>query len=292
MNRCLALLFAVLCASLSVASACTAAQPGVIDFTLRPAGGSHGELQVSFSSDEDSRRGDHSWSTGFPPSQLIGLDVSGFRGGGTRPLHFAVIRDAGRLNCAGQGGNSYANGTCSFTPDAGYGQFLESRGIVRPTNREWFALMALDVRRDLVAALATARYPTPTIDNLLALTAVGVTPSYIAEMSRQGYRPASLDKLIELRALSITPSYIADLAKAGYGNLDPDELVQLKALNIMPAYVEAFNRMGYRNLPVSTLVQLKALDITPEFVRSVDPHGGSMPPVDELVQGRIFGRRN
>ena len=292
MNRCLAFICAILCASLSVASACTAAQSDAIAFTLRQQPGDSTRLQTSFSSDEDSRRGDSSWSTGFPPSQLIGLDVSGFRAGGTRPLHFAIVREAGRMDCAGQGGSSYAAGNCSFTPDAGYGQFLESRGIASPTRREWFGLMALDVRRDLVTALATARYPTPSIDNLMALTAVGVTPSYVSEMNRLGYRPAKLDSLIEFRALDITPAYVADFARAGYGNLDPDELVQLKALNVTPAYVTAFERMGYRHLPVSKLVQLKALDITPEFVRSVEPRGSEMPPVDELVQARIFGRRN
>ena len=287
MNRCLAMIFAVLCASLSVASACTAATSDWIYFTLEP-GRSQGDIRASFREDRDRRN--NNWSTSFAPAQLTGLDVAGFRAAGTRPLRFALVREAGRLDCSGQGGNSSAAGNCSFTADPGFAALLESRGIGRPTRKQSFGLVALDVRRQLIDAIAAARYPTPEIDDLMALTAVGVTPGYISELARLGYRPASIDSLVQFRALNITPDYVGAFARAGYGNLDPDELVQLKALDVTPDYVAGFERLGYRNLPVDTLVQLKALDITPEFVRSVEHRPGEVPPVGELVQRRIFGR--
>src|SRR4029453_1740891 len=121
MNRCLAVVFALLCASLSVASACTAAQSDFVAFTLRPESGTQ-QIKARFSSDEDYRRGDSSWSTNLAPLQLAGLDVSGFRASGTRPPPFALIREAGRLDCSGQGGNSYASGNCAFTPNAEFTQ--------------------------------------------------------------------------------------------------------------------------------------------------------------------------
>ena len=291
MNRWLALVFAILCASLSVASACTAAQSDWVEFTLRPNRDSD-QIKARFSADEDSRRGDSSWSTNFAPLQLAGLDVSGFRAAGTRPLRFAVTREAGRLDCSGQGGNSYASGNCTFTPNAQFAQLLESRGIGRPTRKESFGLMAVDARREVIDAIAAARYPTPDIDHLMALAALDVTGDYISELARLGYRPKSLDNLVEFKALNITPEYVGAFTRAGYGNMDPEDLVQLKALNVTPEYVAAFERMGYRNLPVRTLVQLKALNISPEFVRSVENRPGEVPPVDELVERKIFGRRN
>lgn len=288
MNRCLAMLFAVLCASLSVASACTAAPSDWISFTLKPAR-SNGDIQASFRDEERDRDNNH-WSTNLPPQQLTGLEVAGFRAAGTRPLRFALVREAGRLDCAGQGGNNRATGNCRFTADAAFNDLLATRGIGRPNRRQAFGLVALDVRRDLIDAIAGARYPTPDLDQLMSLTAVGVTRAYVAELARLGYRPASIDNLVEFRALGITPEYIGAFSRAGYTNLDPDDLVQLKALGVTPEYVAGFGRLGYRQLPVSSLVQLKALNITPEFVRSLETRSGEAPPVADLIERKIFGR--
>ena len=290
MNRCFAMFFAILCASLSVASACTAAPSDWLSFTLEPSRGSPGEIQVSFR-DEERGRNKNNWSTGFAPQRLTGLDVAGFRAGGTRPLRFALVREAGRLDCSGQGGNFRAAGNCSFTADPAFTQLLASRGVGTPTRQQSFGLVALDVRRELIDAIAAARYPTPDIDELMALTAVGVSPSYVADLARLGYRASSIDDLVQFRALGITPDYIGAFSRAGYSNLDPDDLVQLKALNVTPEYVAGFERLGYRKLPVSTLVQLKALNISPEFVRSVENRRGEVPPIDELVERKIFDRR-
>jgi hypothetical protein len=282
------MIFAILCASVSVASACTAAPSDLVHFTLESR--SNDEIRASFQDDERDRDNPN-WSASFAPAQLAGLDVAGFRANGTRPLRFALVREAGRLDCSGQGGNSHARGNCSLTADPAFAQLLESRGISRPTRKESFGLVALNVRRELVDAIASARYPTPDIDELMALTAVGVTRSYIDELARLGYRPSSIDDLVEFRALNITPEYIGAFARAGYDNMEPDDLVQLKALNVTPEYIAAFERMGYRNLPVDKLVQLKALDISPEFVRSVETRPGEVPPVDDLVERKILGRR-
>ena len=89
MNRCLAMILALLFASVSVASACTAASSDWIQFTLEPQ---HGGSQIEATFRDDDRPGnpENRWSAAFPPSQLIGFDVSGFRGVGTRPIRFAV----------------------------------------------------------------------------------------------------------------------------------------------------------------------------------------------------------
>jgi hypothetical protein len=261
MNRCLAIVLALLFASLTVSSACAAAPAEWIGFTLDAEHGDQGKIEASFS-DRGHQNSRNQWSGGFMPSELIGLDISGFRGSGTRPLRFALVREAGRLDCAGNGGGSRAAGACSFTPDAGFMQFLASRGIGRPGREQAFGLMALHVRRELIDGIASARYPVPTVDQLMALTAVGVTGDYVAEMSRAGYRPQSIDGLVEFKALGITPGWIS-----------------------------GFARIGYANIPAHQLVELRALGITPEFVRSAAAGRSSMPPVKELVEMKIFGRK-
>jgi hypothetical protein len=287
MNRCLAFMCALLFAFVSVSSACMAAPTDWIRFDLA-AQRDRSEIRATF---HDDRRGhdDHQWSDGFKPSELIGLDVAGFYSAGSRPLHFAVAREAGRLDCVGNGGSSRASGDCGFTPDAGFMQLLASRGIGRPDREQAFSLMALDVRRSLIDAVAAARYPTPSIDDLMSMTAVGVDSGYIGELARVGYRPNSIDSLVQFKALDITPQWIGGLSRIGYANLPSDELMQLKALDISADFIAGFDNFGYRRLPVDELVQLKALDITPEFARRAVVQGRPLPSVDDLVQIKMVG---
>ena len=289
MNRSLALICAVMLSVLTVTSTCLAQAPDQVQFRLEPERGNSGKIHASFHKDWDGRNHD-SWSTGFMPSDLIGMEVSSFHGSGSRPLHFSVIREAGRLDCSGNGGNNYATGNCGFAENPTFSQLLVSRGIGRPTREEAFGLMAVNVRRSLVDAVSAARYPTPTINDLIALSALGADGPYISAMARAGYRPDSIHKLIEFKALGITPEWIGGFVRVGYANLPGDGLVQMKALGITPEFIQGYQRIGYRNLPVNTLVQLKALDITPEFVRTTVGQQSSLPPVGELVQLKMFGR--
>lgn len=290
MNRALAFIGALILAFISVSSACTAAPGQWIHFTIEPEHGSD-RIKTSFQAEERGRH-ENNWSTGFRPSELVGLDLAGFRGAGSRPLRFAVMREAGRLDCSGHGGESSAAGYCSFTPDADFTQLLERRGIGRPTQEQAFGLMAVNARRELIDAVAAARYPTPSMDDLMSLSALEVDGKYISEMARAGYRPATIDALIQFKALDITPQWIGEFVRIGYAKLPAHELVELKALDITPEFIAGFDRIGYRHLPVDQLVQLKALDITPEFVQRVGAVDASLPTVDKLVQLKTFGSRH
>jgi hypothetical protein len=290
MNRSLAFICALLCAFVTVSSACAAQSPEWIRFTLEPQRSNTAKLRASFHEQRDGDR-NNKWSTNFMPSELAGLEVSSFRAHGTRPLHFAVVREAGRLDCSGNGGNNFASGSCRFTADPRFAQLLASRGIGRPTRGQSFALMAVNARRDMLDAVAAARYPTPKIDDVVALAALGVDGRYIAEMARAGYRPKTIQSLIEFKALGITPQWIAGFARVGYANVPGDGLVQMRALNITPDFIAGYQRIGYRNLTVNKLVELKALNITPEFVRSAVRSGEPMPPVNDLVEIKLFGRK-
>lgn len=286
MTRILAIVAAVLMSAITVSSACVAATITPLQFTIEPTG--HADrVQLRF------RRADtggvNSWSASFRTNELAGLDVGALRGPAVRPVRFTVARQAGRLDCAGNGAGSMATGVCSLTPDRNFNDFLAAHGITRPTEEQTYGLIAVNARRDLVTALKAAKYPTPGISKLMELSAVGVTPAYIRELAAQGYRPPSLGSLVEFGALKITPQFIGSFARAGYSNLGAHELVQLKALNITPEFIASFERLGYRNLPVGTLVQLKAMGVTPEFVKAVQ-QGGALPSPERLVQIRAVSR--
>jgi len=104
MNRCLAMMCALLFAFISVSSACMAAPSDWISFDLK----AQSDRQAIHATFHDEHRGndDNQWSNGFKPSELIGLDVAGFYSAGSKPLRFAVAREAGRLDCAGTGGSA------------------------------------------------------------------------------------------------------------------------------------------------------------------------------------------
>lgn len=253
MNRFLAMFCACLLSFISLASAGLAAPGDTLSFTLSPPRSGSVSIGAEF------RRPGSQWGSSFHPREFVGLDLAGFRAEGARPLRFAVIRDAGRLDCEGKGGGQRATGACRFTPDAGFAQEMARLGVGRPTAEHASTLMALGARRDTVAAIAAARYPAPTIDELISLTALGVNPAYVSGLASAGYRVTAIDTLIQFKALGITPGFITGFERVGYARLSADSLVQLKALGVTPEWARTMERRHGARPTVSQLVQMKAL---------------------------------
>jgi hypothetical protein len=219
MTKMLAFVAALLMTGVTVSSACVASSLQPLHFTIEPSRYAD-RVQVSFKRAD--QRHTNSWSSSFRMAEIRGLDVAALRAPGSRPVRFTIVREPGRVDCVGNGGDSMAIGTCSLTPDSAFNDFLASRGIARPTEEQTFGLIAVDAKRQLVTALRTSNYPAPTVNKLMELSAVGVTPGYIGELARLGYRPASLQSLVEFGALKITPQFIGSFAQAGYSNLQPE----------------------------------------------------------------------
>lgn len=289
MTRLFAFLAAMLVSLVAISSA-TASDAQAIHFRLDASRSDPGRVHASFSSFRGHDRDNH-WSTDLAQNELSGLDLNRLRSQGNQPLRFALTREAGRLDCGGTGGHSMASGDCRFSADAGFTNYLISRGMRRPTESESFSMMAVNVRRDILEALHVARYPVPTPDNLISLTAVGVDGAYIAGLARVGYRPADLDTLLQFKALNVTPAWIASFVRHGLGRMDPDDLVQLKALGITGDYIAGFERVGYRNLSADDLVQLKALGVTPEYAAAVRRGTSEFPTPERLVELKAIGFR-
>jgi hypothetical protein len=283
----LAFALAPLLTVLTLSSTSLASQAAPLRFMIEPSRKAD-QVELSFRWDANGHP-DNNWNSSFRTSQLAGLDPAALNGAAARPIHFAIAREAGRIDCAGTGAHAEARGTCSVTPDAGFMGLLGRHGIAQPREDQILGLIALDVHRNLVEALATAHFPTPSVNQLMELTAVGATPDYISGLGAAGYHPKSLEGLVQFAALKITPDYIGSFVHAGYSNLPPEELIQMKALNITPDFLAGFERLGYRHLPVGTLVQLKALNITPDFARSARQDGTLLSP-ERLVQLRVLGR--
>jgi hypothetical protein len=285
MHRTIAFFAAILLSTIAVTSACVANSPDNIRFTLQSSTRSAGEVQLTLRSGND--RHNNVMTDRMAISRLSGLSPN-WRAGG--PVRFAIVREAGRIDCAGSSSAANrAEGACRFSENAAFSKLLASSGIGRPNREQAYGLTMVEARRDLVDALKAARYPMPSIDDYIAMTAVGVTPTYIRDLERAGYRPDRTKRLIEFAALKVTPAYLGALSRAGYANLPQDQVVQLAALQIDPEFIRGFERIGYRNLPVNKLVELKALGVTPEFVQSVRRSGMKNPTLDQVTKLKVIG---
>jgi hypothetical protein len=285
MNRTVAFLAAILLTALTVTTSCLANSPEDLHFTLRPSSSRPGDFNLQIRSGRDARH--NGMTSSFHASELVGLDQSQLNAGGQ--VQFALIREAGRVDCAGNASGRMAEGQCRFTPDQGFSSFLASNGMQRPSLEQSYDMTLVGVHRDLVSALRSANYPMPSIDEYVALSAVGVTRAYIADLSRAGYRPKDIDDLVEFRAVGVTPEFLGAMARAGYSSLPSERVVELAALKIDPEFIRGFERIGYRNLPVETLVELKALDVTPEFVLMVRKSMMKNASLDQVVQLKAIG---
>jgi hypothetical protein len=313
MTRTLAFCAALLVSEAMVSSASIGSTIQSVDFRLDNA--SNGRMQLSLVRND---RGHDNMTTSFGASELAGLDAAALSQPGERPIRFALVRQAGRVDCAGNGGNGTARGHCGFTPNPAFATMLESHGIGHPSDDDAYALTVLGATRELVDALEARHYPRPDIEKLIELTAVGVKPQFINELAARGYAPASLNDLVEFAALNISPDYIdglsragyrhlsaedigglkavgvdpttiASLAAAGYRDLSVTDLQEMAALHVTPDFIRGFAGVGYANLPVGTLVELKALDVTPDFVRDLQRRGLRPASAEKLAELKAVG---
>jgi len=291
MFRLCVFLGSLLLAAISISTAGLAADPGELRFTLESRDG--GNAQVGFDLQENDGRHRNRWNTNstMPVRDLNGLAPGDLIGGGSRPLRFALVREAGRLDCAGSGGNGRGSGRCRFTADPAFLALLAQAGIRAPDQRNAFGMVILDIRRDLVTAVRDARYRNATAGDLTGLAALGVTPAYIRELDRRGYRPDSLNDLTAFKALGVTPAYVDGLSRAGFGRIAPDAVVQMKALGVTPDYLAQLRGAGYAPLKGDEVVQMKAMGITAADVARFRQRYGRVE-VARLVEAKALGFRD
>lgn len=281
MNRPIALLMAMLLTCLGVASVGFAAEMGQLHFQLAKSG--RDLVQLTLSDGERS-----SYSSSYRADDLQGLAPAAVFGATSGPVRFALVREPGRLDCAGTANAGAASGDCRFTPDQGFGDLLASRGIGRPNARQALGLAMVGASRALVESIAAARYPAPSIADLTGLAALGVDARYIGDLSAGGYRPDRISDLLAFKALGVTPAYVEELRRAGAGRLSADMIVQLKALDVSPAYIASLRRVGYGDLSPDEIVQLKAMGVTAGYIAGFR-HQGTRLPVSKIIEYKALG---
>ena len=285
MNRTVALLAAAFLSAITLGSVGVAAQPVAVDFSLQPRNDGRAQLTL-----ESRGSGAHpsTWSTSIGYNQLIGLSPAIWQHG-ARALRFALVRDAGRLDCSGHAAGSQALGTCTHTQDPEFVTFLQARGVGSPTFRQAYALTVSGVTRAQVDALKVNGYRTPSIEDVISLGIFDVSPAYVHQLATAGYRLGTAEDLVGFRIHKVTPALISSYRALGYNRLTADDLMAMAVHGVAPDFINGFARLGYRNIAADKLVELKIFGVTPEFVRSLERDGVRPPSAEQLIRLRMAG---
>ena len=214
----------VLAAAIAAASSSVSAAPSRIDFTLRATGSAPVHVQFGM---RDPGGGRNQWSQSIPTAELRGLDVLKLSSGRS-PVSFALVRPAGRLDCAGAGPQGRAAGECRFTADPRFASALERRGLGRPTDQEAYQLALSNVGLDLVEALDRAGTKAD-IKGLIACGIFRVTPELVRSYSALGYNGLTTEQLVEFQIFKVTPDYIRAVGH-GKERASPKALVERRIL--------------------------------------------------------------
>jgi len=246
------------------------------------------EFQLSFRTSDAHHNSN--WSNGYAYSELRGLSPAQLAGP-SQPVRFALVREAGRLDCSGTAGNRQGTGTCAFSGDAGFAGRLAAGGIGRPTDRQAFNLTLANVRHELIDELGRNGYDKPDVDGLVTMGIHGATAAYVRDIAGAGYRLGKSEGLVKFRIFGVDARFLRDMAAIGpqFAKLSAEDLVQLKIFGVKPELVRAYKQLGYTTLDSKDLVKMRIHGVSPEFITELAKLGYRGISSDQLVNLRIHG---
>lgn len=234
---------------------------------------------------------DSIWSNSRRIEDLQGLSRAQVLGP-VQPVRFALVKEAGRLDCSGTAGGGHGAGACTFTPDVGFATFLDARRIGRPDEHQAYSLTMSGVGRDLVDALDKNGFLRPTIDQLVAMGIHGATASYVQALGGLGYR-LSADDLIAFKIHGVEPDYIRQMAAIGPAlqHISPSDVVALRIHGVKPEFVGEMAAIGpsFRNLTADDLVSMSIHGVRPELARAYVQLEGGRLSAEDVVSMAIHG---
>ena len=155
MTRMLAFFAAILLSAVAVSSACTA---GVSEATPLPHRCQRSSAKVYASFTRAAKSARHTGRPTSMPASCRSRCRSASSRRQDQPVRFALVRDAGRLDCAGTGGNRRHRAPAASRRTQASTDFLVAAASRRPTDeRELWPWSRSNVRRDLVEALPMPR---------------------------------------------------------------------------------------------------------------------------------------
>lgn len=216
--------------------------------------------------------------------------LKGLRSDADGPVHFALVEEAGRLDCSGIAARRQGAGDCRLTVDPRFSEALRQRGIGQPDDAEGFALVVHGVRLAFVDALIRS-YGRPDLGQLIALSIHGADPAWLDGIAvARGPRP-SVGELIAYRIHGVGGAWLAGLLQADpvLRHASAGEIIALRIHGATPEWARGMADAGFRDIPAGDLIALRIHGITPEFARAAARMDRLGP--GDLVALKITGRR-
>ena len=269
--------------------------------------------KVQFSLTEHHGGGTSSHSSDWPVTAFQGVD---FSKPGRQDVHFAVARDAGKIECEGFLNNGEGAGVFHFQPDSNYAREMQAIGF--PVDEEkQFAMALQDVSLEFarqmkgehlsgldadklvafrifrvdpafVEALRAAGLQISDSDKLVAFRIHGVTPEMVRSLHQAGYSPDE-DMLVAMRIHGATPEWIAELKHRGYDHVDLEKLIAFRIHGVSPEFIDKLQSLGYSHPEPDALIAMRIHNVTPEYISQMRARGLHDLTIDQLVSMRIHG---
>ena len=243
-----------------------------------------GERWVSLQLQRD---GDRNFGTSVPQAELEAAGIRGDSFSGSN-LHFALVREAGRLDFEGSFDAGRGAGTFRFSPNTAFVSALQKGGRQISTD-DALRLALHDVDQAFIASIEAAGYTGVSVQDLIKMRIHGVDAEYIAGFRKAGYDKLTIDDLVKTRIHGATPTYVAEMRNAGYTGLTIDDLVKTRIHGATPAFMQEVKAAGFERVPVDDLVKMRIHGVTPDFIRQVRALGYTKLSIDDLVKMRIHG---
>lgn len=269
--------------------------------------------KVEFSLIEHHRGGNSNHESDWPTSSFPGVD---FSKAGRQDVHFALARDAGKIECEGFLNHGEGAGIFHFLPDPNYSGEMHKLGFrideekqysmaVQDVSLEFARQMKNEQLTDLdtdkliafrifrvdsafIEELRAAGLKISDSDKLVAFRIHGVTPQMIRSLHDAGYSPDE-DTLLAMRIHGATPEWMAELKKRGYDHVDLEQLIAFRIHGVSPEFIDKLQSLGYKHPDPDELVAMRIHNVTPEYIGDLRSRGMRDLSIDQLVSMRIHG---
>jgi beta-lactamase regulating signal transducer with metallopeptidase domain len=156
-----------------------------------------------------------------------------------------------------------------------------------PSVDDLVALRTQGVSGDYVRRMNALVRPRPTLHDLISLAVQGVTPEYAAGLNRRLAAAPCSDQIVAVRVQGVSIAWLDGLAALGYTKLSADDAVALAVQGVSVAWVRGLIDAGLHNLTPSQLVALRVQGVDGSFVRRVTR--GKTLDADELIRLKVAG---
>ena len=212
-------------------------QPDNVQFSLQS---SHGDDHFNTSS---------AWKL----ADLRGLD---WAAAAKHDVSFAIVRDAGTINCNGFVQDQRGAGLFTFQPNSQYRPEMAKLGFDFE-DRELISAAIFDISFEFVRAMKSAAVRGLDAGKLMAFRIHGVTPQFVRDLRAAGLEAADAGKLIAFRIHGVSPEFAGEISHLGFPHAPPDQLIALRIHGVTPEYIEGLRSRGMQNLTLDQLISLR-----------------------------------